>query len=281
MTNLEAAHSGISRDRPAVITGGGNGIGLAVATMLLDAGMTVWLLDRDVESLEAARSKLGAPPQLFVREVDVADLTAMKAVAAEVEQPVGFLMNGAAIADRADALSDPAAWARLINVNLLGMVNGLNAFAPSMINGNLPGAIVNVGSKQGITQPPGSTSYNVSKAGVKALTEGLAHTLREQVGDRITAHLLIPGFTYSKMVARYFSERPEGAWTTDQVAHYLFEGIRSGEFYILCPDNETTAEMDRKRIRWALEDLLKGRPALSRWHPEFKDEFEAFMDAPE
>jgi hypothetical protein len=51
-----------------------------------------------------------------------------------------------------------------------------------------------------------------------------------------------------------------------------------GDFYILCPDNMVTREVDNLRMDWAMDDLIKGRPALSRWRPEFKDEFEAFME---
>ena len=110
--------------------------------------------------------------------------------------------------------------------------------------------IVNTGSKQGITQPPGNTAYNVSKAGVKALTEGLAHTLREITGERVTAHLLIPGYTHTGMTARG-QEKPAAAWSAEQVVDYMLAGLDAGDFYLLCPDNETTREQDAKRIAWA------------------------------
>ena len=146
-----------------------------------------------------------------------------------------------------------------------------------MIAGDAPGLIVNTGSKQGITQPPGNTAYNVSKAGVKALTEGLAHTLRTRTGDRIAAHLLIPGFTHTGMTARGAGERPPAAWTPDQVVERMFAGVAAGDFYILCPDNETTPEQDAKRIAWAAGDIAANRPALSRWHPDWQDRFAAYM----
>jgi short-subunit dehydrogenase len=133
-------------------------------------------------------------------------------------------------------------------------------------------------SKQGITQPPGNTAYNVAKSGVKSLTEGLAHTLREKSGGRVSAHLLVPGFTYTGMMKRHLPEKPAAAWTPEQVADFLFSGVARGDFYILCPDNETTAEMDRKRMAWALGDVIEGRPALSRWHPDYKAAFDSFMN---
>jgi short-subunit dehydrogenase len=138
-----------------------------------------------------------------------------------------------------------------------------------------PGLIINTGSKQGITTPPGDTAYNVSKAGVKVATEGLQHELRNLPGCRITAHLLVPGFTFTGLTGR--SEKPAGAWTADQVIDEMLAGISAGRFYIICPDNEVTSAMDRKRIRWAAEDVIENRPPLSRWDPNHAAAFAEFM----
>ena len=108
-------------------------------------------------------------------------------------------------------------WQRVLGVNLWGVINGVHAFAQAMIDQKTPGAIVNTGSKQGITCPPGDTAYNVTKAGVKVLTEALAHSLRNIEGCRVTAHLLVPGSTFTGMTARGRTEKPPGAWTPDQV----------------------------------------------------------------
>ena len=54
--------------------------------------------------------------------------------------------------------------------------------------------------------------------------------------------------------------------------------MAAGDFYILCPDNMVTREVDNRRMAWAMDDLIQGRPALSRWRPEFKDAFDAFMN---
>ena len=188
-----------------------------------------------------------------------------------------MLINNAGVAGGGDALSNPEGWARVLGVNFFGVLYGAQAFVPAMADSGEPGLVINTGSKQGITQPPGDTAYNVSKSAVKALTEGLAHTLRNRPGCRVTAHLLIPGFTYTGMVARHVPERPPGAWKPEQVVDRMLEGVAAGEFYILCQDNETTREQDEKRILWAAGDLVENRPALSRWHPEWKDAFERFM----
>ena len=112
---------------------------------------------------------------------------------------------------------------------------------------------------------------------MKALTEGLAHTLRQQ-GVPVTAHLLVPGFTFTGMIRRRIAEQPAGAWSVDQVVDRMLAGIARGDFYILCQDNETTREQDEKRILWAAGDMVENRPALSRWHPDYLDAFARFMD---
>jgi NAD(P)-dependent dehydrogenase (short-subunit alcohol dehydrogenase family) len=145
-----------------------------------------------------------------------------------------------------------------------------------MIARGLPGLIVNTGSKQGITTPPGDAAYNVSKAGIKALTEQLAHELRNSDNPQVTAHLLVPGYTFTGMTARG-GEKPAAAWTADQVVDFMLESIARGDFYVLCPDNDVTREMDEKRIAWAAQDLIENRPALSRWHPDYAEAFAAFM----
>ena len=110
---------------------------------------------------------------------------------------------------------------------------------------------------------------------MKALTEGLAHSLRQQAGGRISAHLLIPGSTFTGMTRS--AEKPAGAWMPDQVVGFMLERLAAGDFYILCPDDETTRETDEKRMAWAVGDIIENRPALSRWHPDHKEAFEAFL----
>jgi NAD(P)-dependent dehydrogenase (short-subunit alcohol dehydrogenase family) len=165
----------------------------------------------------------------------------------------------------------------VLGVNLWGVIHGLQVFTQGMIDQGTPCAIVNTGSKQGITNPPGDAAYNVSKAGIKSLTESLAQQLRGIDGCRVTAHLLIPGFTYTGMMKRFLKEQPPAAWSPEQVADHLLAAMECGDFYVLCPDNEVTAEIDRRRVEWAAGDLTENRPALSRWHPDYEAAFAAFM----
>ena len=271
-------HPALVAGNVAVVTGAASGIGLAAARRLAALGLRVCLADRDEALLEKAALSTGSASLAVV--TDVADPASIDRLAAAAELrlgPVSVLLNNAGVAGGGDALSNPEGWQRVLAVNLLGVLHGVQRFAPAMLASDRPGLIVNTGSKQGITQPPGDTAYNVSKSGVKALTEGLAHTLREQTRGRVTAHLLIPGFTYTGMTARRIPTQPPGAWTPEQVVDRMLEGIARDEFYLLCQDNETTRAQDEKRILWHAGDIVENRPALSRWHPDFKAAFERFM----
>lgn len=272
--------------RAAVITGGAKGIGLATASRLASLGMKLCLADTDADALEEARDAL-APlladsEDLRLEVVDVSSLEEvrrLKDAAYEAFGEVALLVNNAGVESSGMKPWDgPEAWDRILNVNLMGVVHGVQAFTEAMIQQDAPSALVNVGSKEGITTPPGNAAYSVSKAGVKVLTEQLAHELRQIDGCRVSAHLLVPGFTFTSLTARGRTEKPEDAWTPDQVAEFMLESMARGDFYILCPDNSVSREMDERRIRWAAEDLIQNRPALSRWHPDHEGPFASYME---
>ena len=279
------AHPALSAGRVAVITGAASGIGLAAAKRFAAAGMKLCLADRDAEKLREAGNEVaeiakGGLPDVRAVPTDTASpdsVRLLKETAYAAFGEVALLMNNAAIGQGAGPWQDAAQWRRLMEINFFGVLNGLQAFVPDMIAQGTPCAVVNTGSKQGITTPPGNAAYNVSKAAVKVLTEQLAHELREVEGCLVTAHLLVPGHTFTGMTARGAVEKPASAWTPDQVVERLVEGLSAGDFYVMCLDNETTTEMDARRMRWAVGDIVENRPALSRWHPDFKDAFAAFM----
>jgi NAD(P)-dependent dehydrogenase (short-subunit alcohol dehydrogenase family) len=188
-----------------------------------------------------------------------------------------ILMNNAGIQPGSTMFGSPESWKHVLDVNLWGVINGTQVFLPDMIERGRPGLVINTGSKQGITTPPGDPAYNVSKAGVKVFTEALAHELRNTPNCKVTAHLLIPGFVFTELTAKGRMERPPGAWTADQTIDFAFKSIDAGDFYILCPDNETSRALDEKRIFWGAGDIVENRPPLSRWLPAHADAFAQFL----
>ena len=270
----------IAEGRHAVITGAAGGIGYAIAEICLRRGMRVTIADHDGTRLETAAASLRekAPGHLVPVPCDVSDAASAEALrdaAIAAHGPVDLLVNNAGVGRPSKPWAEREAWERTLGVNLWGVINGLMAFVPGMIGAGREGAVVNLGSKQGITNPPGNAAYNVSKAGVKALTEQLAWEFRQIEGTRLSAHLLVPGFTFTGMTASS-TEKPAGAWWPEQVAERMIKGIEAGDFYIICQDNEVDWEADRKRIAWAAGDLTEGRPALSRWHPDYAEAFKRF-----
>jgi NAD(P)-dependent dehydrogenase (short-subunit alcohol dehydrogenase family) len=278
-------HPAIQAGRVAVIMGSASGIGLAAAQHFAGAGMKVCMADAAADLLVSSASAVaalapGGADHVLVAPVDVSDMdqvTAFKDRVYDTFGEVAVLMNNAGIGRGGGAFDHYDRWRRLMAVNLWGVINGVHAFAEAMIAQGTDAAIVNTGSKQGITNPPGDAAYNVTKAGIKALTEHLAHQLRNLEGCRVSAHLLVPGFTYTGISAQRPEGKPLGAWTPEQVVDEMLAGMGRGDFYILCPDNDVTRAMDEKRIQWAADDLIQNRPALSRWHPDYKDAFAAWM----
>jgi NAD(P)-dependent dehydrogenase (short-subunit alcohol dehydrogenase family) len=269
----------------AVVTGAASGIGLAAAKRFAERGMDVVLVDNDRSKLEDAREIVAAQSKnpdarISAMATDVSDREAVAALEQTVSGEFGdvhLLMNNAGIQPGSSLFGPEANWDSVLNVNLMGIIHGTRIFGPRMLAHGEPAMIINTGSKQGITTPPGDPAYNVAKAGVKAFTEALQHELRNTEGCRVNAHLLIPGFVYTPLAARGRTEKPDGAWTPEQTVDFMMESLERGDFYILCPDNDVDRATDEKRIAWAAGDIIENRPPLSRWHPDWADAFAAHL----
>ena len=275
-------HPALTSDSVAVITGGAAGIGLGAAKRFGAMGMAVVLVDNRAALLDAAAEEVreAGAREVLGQAVDVSDRAALEALEADVADRfcgTDILMNNAGIQPGSAMFEDPEGWQRLLAVNLWGVIHCSHVFAPRMMARGRPGAILNTGSKQGITTPPGDPAYNTSKAAVKAFTEALAYELRNTPDHQVSAHLLIPGFVFTELNARGRAEKPDDAWTPDQNAAFMIDSLNRGDFYILCPDGDVDRPTDEKRMAWAIGDIIENRPALSRWHPDYEDAFAAYM----
>ena len=258
----------------AVVTGAASGIGRAACRRFAEMGMKVAMADVEHGKLEAAAGDIaesaGADAVLW-RVTDVGDPGEIVDLARAVKERFGrvdVLMNNAAVRVAGGDDESLENWHRTMEVNFWAAVYAERAFLPGMIAQGTPAAIVNTGSKQGITNPPGNIISNITKSALKTYTEQLQHKLRNTEGCKVGAHLLVPGFTTTGE-----REHRPGAWLPEQVVDRMIGALERGDFYIICPDDEVTPEMDRKRMLWGVGDIIENRPPLSRWHPDWSEKF--------
>jgi NAD(P)-dependent dehydrogenase (short-subunit alcohol dehydrogenase family) len=262
-----------AENQVALITGAALGIGRAAAKRFAENGLKVVMVDLPGEDLDKAIAEVQEisekPDNILAIAADVSDENDIDRVAENTVSAFGvphILMNNAASRVGRGFDAPLAEWRRIMDVNFWGVVMLTRALLPEMLASAEPGLVINVGSKQGITNPPGHPIYNVTKSALKTYTEALEHDLRSNhARGNVTAHLLVPGWTTTGK-----AEHKAGAWKPEQVIDYMLDALARGSFYIICPDDEVTTEMDNKRIRWGAEDITEDRPPLSRWHPEFK-----------
>ena len=279
-------HPALAPGRVAVITGGASGIGLAVAGRLATMGLKIALADTNLAQLAAAQAQVAAlarrPGDVIAVPTDVAnpgDMAGLRDAVLEQFGEVALLMSNAGCEGGGQLSGDPARMRRIVEVNLWGAINAFQAFVPAMQRQGSDCAVIATGSKQGITCPPGDTAYNISKAGLKVATEALAHDLRGVPGNKITAHLLIPGFTFTGFTRLHTASKPDAAWSAEQVADFMIDAMGRRDFYILCPDNAVPRALDELRIAWAAGDIIENRPALSRWHPDHSQAFADYVES--
>lgn len=257
----------------AVITGAASGIGFAMAQACGSEGMSIALIDLPGERLDASVAQLRArhvDARSFA--ADVSDIQAMRAIATEIRTQFGavhLLCNNAGIAGlhrRFWNFGDDD-WQRLLDINLRGVINGLQAFLPQMVD-QAEGHIVNTASMAGLIPTPMNAPYCASKFAVVGLSETLALDLRDY-GSRVSVSVLCPGLVKTAIVAHRevqglqqldaderrhneaIAAHLQSALDPAQVAQQVLTAVRARHFYVLThPEGMPLLE---NRQRWVLE----------------------------
>jgi NAD(P)-dependent dehydrogenase (short-subunit alcohol dehydrogenase family) len=167
-----AEHPTLTEGRVAVVTGAAGGIGLAAAKRFASMGLRICLVDLGGNVLEQAAAEVasiakGGPADVLMAPTDVSKLEEVQRLRDRVYETFGevaVLMNNAGTSPGCGPWDHHERWQRVLSVNLCGVINGVQSFTQAMIDQHSPCPIVNTGSKQGITCPPGYTAYNISKA---------------------------------------------------------------------------------------------------------------------
>ena len=169
------------KNKAAVVTGGAQGIGLAIAERLLKSGASVCLWDRDQVLVEETANSLASKGKVEIAVMDVTDLDSVKAATQKTIdslRSIDILVCNAGIAGPTVKVWEypPEDWHQVIDIDLTGVFNCLHSVAPVMIEQNY-GRIVNVASVAGKDGNPNAAPYSAAKAGVMALTKSLGKEL--------------------------------------------------------------------------------------------------------
>lgn len=263
----------------AVITGAASGFGRAVATLLARRGARLVLSDIDGEGLaETARRVESSASEVRTMRVDVRDADEVERQAQLADEAYGgadLVVNNAGVAVAGEVgeveLED---WRWQIDINLWGVIYGCHSHVPRM-RAQGSGVVLNVASAAGLLSAPTMGPYNVSKAGVIALTETLAGEL---VGTGVSASALCPTFfrtnihtaarAPAKDIQRTEKLITESKWSAEQIAEIALTGAERGELYII-PQADGRAFWRAKRVLGqrfytAIGAALKN-PRLGRW----------------
>jgi NAD(P)-dependent dehydrogenase (short-subunit alcohol dehydrogenase family) len=203
------------KDRVAVVTGAASGIGRGLAKRFASEGMHVVLADIETEPLEQTRRELeGAGASVFAVCTDVSNPEALSALAHRTLDRFGgvhVVCNNAGVGTGGLSWEEPYEdWQWVVGVNLWGVINGVRAFVPLMLEGSQEGHIVNTASVAGLMAGAGSASYTATKFGIVGFSEALHYELLMASQGRLGVSVLCPGATDTRIIDAG-RNRPGGA----------------------------------------------------------------------
>lgn len=184
-----------------IITGATSGIGQQTAIRFSEAGHPLLLLGRNIEKIENLNL-----PNSIVEQIDVTDISALKTAILEAEKtygPADAILNIAGLMLLGDvATQDPAEWQAMVNTNILGVLNGMQAVLPGM-KSRRHGTIMNVSSIAGIKPFPNHAAYTATKFAV----HGMSDNVREEVADlNIRVMTIAPGAVETPLLSHTTSQ---------------------------------------------------------------------------
>jgi NAD(P)-dependent dehydrogenase (short-subunit alcohol dehydrogenase family) len=257
----------------AFITGGGSGVGLGQAKVFAKAGCKVAVVDIRDDHLAEAKAQV---PGVLALKLDIADADAYRAAADEAERtlgPVQLLFNTAGVSTFGPLQQATAEdWRWQLDVNLGGVINGVQTFLPRMLERGDDCHIVNTASMSAFVALPGAGIYCTTKMAVRGLSESLAMDLQE---TRVRVSLLCPGAVntniHESLLSRpahlantgYYGPDPEVfarlkriievGWAPERLAEYVLKAVEKDDFYILpYPEFHKTLEEIHARVMAAL-----------------------------
>ncbi len=239
------------KGKTAVITGAGSGIGRALATQCAREGMQVALADLQASRLETLVPELEAlGSTTLALQLDVSDASAVEDFAQQCLSTLGvpdLLFNNAGILRIGETWTQASGdWSKLLSINLMGVVHGINAFLPAMIERQAPAHVINTGSVGSLVVAPGMAQYTASKMAVRGITESLAYDLAA-VDAPIDVSLLCPGPVLTSISDELLGIEPgDGTGSpadhlmagqpdfisAEECAARVFAGIRERRFWI-------------------------------------------------
>ncbi len=266
--------------KTAVVTGAASGIGRGLVEGCAERGMTIVAADVDRKGLERLAAELALGDRLVTQVVDVSDsdqVAALADCAFDHFGAVHLLFNNAGVLTTGKSWEqDPATWAWLVGVNLMGVVHGITHFVPRMIAGGAPGAVINTGSMAGLLASANLAPYTASKHAVVGLSECLLYEL-DSIGAPLKVSVICPGPVRTEIMhsdrlgADIDAHRAPAmrdafdagikahGMTPTALADIVFDHIARGEFWI-CPHPDMLSAVEARTRTLLAGEVPQYRP---------------------